>query len=126
LKKSENDQFMNHTYAVIMAGGGGTRLWPISRKKHPKHILPLLGEETLFQSTIERLDGLVSSEHILVVTTAEQAAELKTQAPQIPADNFLLEPQPRGTASVVERTRCVSRAAQSYGATAFSSARETR
>jgi mannose-1-phosphate guanylyltransferase len=92
---------MNHTYAVIMAGGGGTRLWPISRKKHPKHILPLLGEETLFQSTIERLDGLVSSEHILVVTTAEQAAELKTQAPQIPADNFLLEPQPRGTASVV-------------------------
>jgi mannose-1-phosphate guanylyltransferase len=92
---------MEHTYAVIMAGGGGTRLWPISRKKHPKHILPLLGEDTLFQSTIARLEGLVSPERILVVTTAEQAAELKAQAPQIPAENFLPEPQPRGTASVV-------------------------
>ena len=46
-------------YAVIMAGGGGTRLWPISRKKHPKHVLPLLGERTLFQSTVDRLAGLI-------------------------------------------------------------------
>lgn len=92
---------MKHTYAVIMAGGGGTRLWPISRKKHPKHILPLLGENTLFQSTLARLDGLIPAERILVVTTAEQAEPLKAQAPHIPAGNFLLEPQPRGTASVV-------------------------
>jgi mannose-1-phosphate guanylyltransferase len=92
---------MKHTYAVIMAGGGGTRLWPISRKKHPKHILPLLGEDTLFRSTLARLDGLVPAERILVVTTADQAEQLKAQAPHIPARNFLLEPQPRGTASVV-------------------------
>jgi mannose-1-phosphate guanylyltransferase len=92
---------MNHTYAVIMAGGGGTRLWPISRKKHPKHILPLLGMDTLFRSTLKRLDGLIPTERILVVTTGEQAPQLKTQAPQIPDDNFLIEPQPRGTASVV-------------------------
>jgi mannose-1-phosphate guanylyltransferase len=93
--------FDQHVYAVIMAGGGGTRLWPISRKKHPKHILPLLGEDTLFQSTLKRLEGLVPAGRTLVVTTAEQAEQLMAQAPELPRVNFLLEPQPRGTASVV-------------------------
>ena len=92
---------MNHTYAVIMAGGGGTRLWPISRKKHPKHILPLLGKRTLFQSTLDRLDGFIPAERILVVTTADQAEELKRQAPHLAEANFLSEPQPRGTASAI-------------------------
>ncbi len=92
---------MNHTYAVIMAGGGGTRLWPISRRKRPKHLLPLLGEETLFCSTVTRLHGLIPPERILVVTTAEQQAALKSQAPEIPTENFLIEPEPRGTAAVV-------------------------
>ncbi len=92
---------MNQTYAVIMAGGGGTRLWPVSRKKHPKHILPLLGEETLFQFTLARLEGLVPPEQILVVTAEGQAEELKKQAPGVPTKNFLIEPEPRGTASVV-------------------------
>lgn len=92
---------MNHTYAVVMAGGGGTRLWPISRKKHPKHILPLLGERTLFQSTLDRLDGLIPPERVYVVTTLEQAQELKSQASHLPVENFLIEPLPRGTASVV-------------------------
>jgi mannose-1-phosphate guanylyltransferase len=92
---------MKHTYAVIMAGGGGTRLWPISRKKHPKHLLPLLGERTLFQGALDRLDGFIPPERILVVTTADQAEELHKQAPQLYQSNFLIEPQPRGTASVV-------------------------
>ena len=92
---------MNHTYAVIMAGGGGTRLWPVSRKKHPKHILPLLGEDTLFQSTVARLEELVPLDQILIVTAEGQAEELEKQAPGIPAKNFLIEPEPRGTASVV-------------------------
>jgi mannose-1-phosphate guanylyltransferase len=92
---------MEHTYAVIMAGGGGTRLWPISRKKHPKHVLPLLGERTLFQSTLDRLESFLPPERVYVVTTAEQEQELKTQTPQLPAENFLIEPMPRGTASVV-------------------------
>ncbi len=92
---------MQHTYAVIMAGGGGTRLWPISRKQHPKHVLPLLGERTLFQSALDRLEGFVSPENILVVTTSSQAEELKKQAPHLLQTNFLIEPQPRGTASVI-------------------------
>jgi mannose-1-phosphate guanylyltransferase len=92
---------MIHTYAVIMAGGGGTRLWPVSRKKHPKHVLPLLGKRTLFQSTLDRLEGFVPPERVYIVTTGEQIQELKTQAPQLPVANFLIEPMPRGTASVV-------------------------
>ncbi len=92
---------MEHTYAVIMAGGGGTRLWPVSRQNKPKQLLPFLGDETLFQSTVRRLETLISPEHILVVTLAEQAREMREQVPEIPEENYLIEPAPRGTASVV-------------------------
>lgn len=92
---------VEHTYAVIMAGGGGTRLWPVSRKERPKQLLPLLGKETLFQSTFTRLEKLFPPERILVVTVAEQAIVMQEQVPAIPAENYLIEPAPRGTASVV-------------------------
>ncbi|HEY3310791.1 MAG TPA: sugar phosphate nucleotidyltransferase [Anaerolineales bacterium] len=92
---------MEHTYAVIMAGGGGTRLWPVSRKERPKQLLPLIGESTLFQDTVRRLEGIFPAEHILVVTVAGQAQEMQVQVPQIPVENYLIEPAPRGTASVV-------------------------
>jgi mannose-1-phosphate guanylyltransferase len=92
---------VNHLYAVIMAGGSGTRLWPVSRKNHPKHTLPLLGQQSLFQTTVERLLGLFQIDRILVVTTEAQFEKLKAQVPDIPDENFLLEPEPRGTASVV-------------------------
>ena len=90
-----------HTYAVIMAGGGGTRLWPLSRRKTPKQALKLIGKDSLFQSTVKRLEGFFPLERILVVTVAEQAELLKAQVPDLPEDNFLIEPAPRGTASVV-------------------------
>jgi mannose-1-phosphate guanylyltransferase len=90
-----------HYYAVIMAGGGGTRLWPLSRKETPKQMLKIFGERTLFQIAIQRLEGVFSADHILVVTVADQAAKLKEQWPEIPDENYLIEPMPRGTASVV-------------------------
>ncbi|MEW6083069.1 MAG: sugar phosphate nucleotidyltransferase [Chloroflexota bacterium] len=90
-----------HTYAVIMAGGGGTRLWPLSRKETPKQLLPLLGKETLFQSTVARLETIFPPERIWIVTVAEQARVMQEQAPAIPKENYLIEPAPRGTASVV-------------------------
>lgn len=90
-----------HTYAVIMAGGGGTRLWPVSRKERPKQLLPLIGQETLFQSTVARLENLFPPERILVVTVEDQAREMRLQSPEIPAENYIIEPAPRGTASVV-------------------------
>ena len=90
-----------HSYAVIMAGGGGTRLWPVSRKDQPKQLLPLLGDETLFQSTVNRLADMFPSTRILVVTVEEQMREMRKQVPAIPEENYLIEPSPRGTASVV-------------------------
>ena len=98
-----------HTYAVIMAGGGGTRLWPISRKETPKQLLPLLGKETLFQSTVARLEKLFPPERILVVTVEEQARVMQDQVPAIPKENYLIEPAPRGTASVVALAAAVVR-----------------
>lgn len=91
----------DHYYAVIMAGGGGTRLWPLSRKSKPKQMIRLLDERSLFQTAVDRLDGVFPPERILVVTVEEQASELLEQCPAIPEDNFILEPMPRGTASVV-------------------------
>lgn len=91
----------NNYYAVIMAGGGGTRLWPLSRTTRPKQMLKLGSERTLFQIACDRLAGLFPPERILVVTVAEQAVDLQKQVPEIPVENYLLEPMPRGTASVV-------------------------
>jgi mannose-1-phosphate guanylyltransferase len=92
---------MKNKYAVIMAGGGGTRLWPVSRKEKPKQLLPLIGQETLFQSTVKRLENLFAPDRILVVTVEEQAREMRLQVPEIPEENYIIEPAPRGTASVV-------------------------
>jgi len=94
-------QAINHAYAVIMAGGGGTRLWPLSRKATPKQLLELFDGKTLFELAVTRLEGLFAPEHILVVTITEQAEKLKIIAPHIPVSNYLIEPLPRGTAAVV-------------------------
>jgi mannose-1-phosphate guanylyltransferase len=91
----------DHYYAVIMAGGGGTRLWPLSRQNRPKQMLSLFDERSLFQTTVHRLDGLFEPPNILVVTVQEQAQDLQAQTPEIPPENFLIEPAPRGTAPVV-------------------------
>ncbi len=92
---------MDHFYAVIMAGGGGTRLWPISRIATPKQMLKLFGDKSLFQIAVERLDGLFATDNIHVVTIADQARKLQALVPSIPVENYLIEPMPRGTAAVV-------------------------
>lgn len=89
---------MSNYYAVIMAGGGGTRLWPLSRQKRPKQSIPLLGERTLFQIAVDRLAPLFPPERILVVTSGQYAPALRAQRPALPEANFILEPEPRGTA----------------------------
>ncbi len=92
---------LEHYYGVIMAGGGGTRLWPLSRQSRPKQMISLFDERSLFQTSVQRLEGVFECDRLFVVTVAEQAQELKTQGPDIPPQNFLIEPMPRGTASVV-------------------------
>jgi mannose-1-phosphate guanylyltransferase len=94
-------QINNHNYAVIMAGGGGTRLWPLSRKATPKQLLTLFNGKTLFQIAVDRLVGEFPPENVFVVTVAEQAERLSKITPQILQENFLIEPLPRGTAAVV-------------------------
>lgn len=89
---------MNNYYAVIMAGGGGTRLWPLSRQQRPKQSIPLLGERTLFQIAVDRLAPLFPPERILVVTSGQYAPGLRAQRPTVPEANYILEPEPRGTA----------------------------
>ncbi len=87
--------------AVIMAGGGGTRLWPLSRKARPKQTLQLFGERTLFQIAVDRILPIMERERIYIVTIADQAQVLRVQVPTLPESNFILEPSPRGTAAVV-------------------------
>lgn len=88
-------------YAVIMAGGSGTRLWPLSRRNRPKQSLKVAGDRTLFQQAVDRLDDLFPVERILIVTVLDQVALLREQCPEIPQENYIIEPLPRGTASVV-------------------------
>lgn len=95
------DETNGHLYAVIMAGGSGTRLWPLSRRGKPKQVLAFAGQRSLFQMAVDRLDGLVDYDHIYVVTVAEQARLLQDHCAAIPAQNYLIEPMPRGTAAVV-------------------------
>ena len=90
-----------HFYAVIMAGGSGSRLWPLSRKNNPKQSLVLDGDKTLFQQAIARLEGLFPLDRVLVVTVADQVANMVDEVPSLPKENYVIEPCPRGTASVV-------------------------
>ncbi len=88
-------------YAVIMAGGGGTRLWPLSKKNRPKQLLSFDNKSSLFALAVERLNGQFKPENIFVVTIAEQVPALLEQAPYLSQDQFIIEPQPKGTASVI-------------------------
>ncbi len=89
----------NHLYALILCGGGGTRLWPLSRNATPKQFIKLLGEKTLFQITFDRVKQIIPPERIYVVTVSnEYAKEVKKEAPKIPSSNVIVEPLRRNTA----------------------------
>jgi mannose-1-phosphate guanylyltransferase len=88
-------------YAMIMAGGSGTRLWPLSRLARPKQTLVLSGQRSLYQQAVDRVEGLVPAENILTVTNAGYAPLLNAQTPHIPACNYLIEPEGRGTAAAI-------------------------
>jgi mannose-1-phosphate guanylyltransferase len=84
-----------------MAGGTGTRLWPLSRRNYPKQALKLVGERTMFQYAVERIRTIFPPERIRVVTLAKHAPILMEQVPELPAENFILEPEGRGTAPAI-------------------------
>jgi mannose-1-phosphate guanylyltransferase len=88
-------------YAVIMAGGIGTRFWPASRKEHPKQFLDIFGDGTLIQNTVARLQGLVPPERCLVVTHERYVEKTQKQLPAVPEENILAEPISRNTAPCI-------------------------
>jgi mannose-1-phosphate guanylyltransferase len=88
-------------WAVVPAGGSGTRLWPLSRAARPKFLLPLLGERSLLQQTIERLAPSVPPERTLVVCGPAHAAPVARQLPDLPEQNVLVEPSPRGSGPAI-------------------------
>jgi mannose-1-phosphate guanylyltransferase len=84
-----------------MAGGTGTRLWPLSRRKYPKQALNLDGEQTLIQHAVNRLTAEYPPEHIFIITRQEHVAPLSAQVPDLPIENFIVEPEGRGTAPAI-------------------------
>lgn len=88
-------------FAVILAGGGGTRLWPVSRRERPKQVLRLLGQHTLFEMTVDRLRPMLPLDRILVVAAQSQVAILREQVPDLSEEAFVIEPEGRGTASAI-------------------------
>lgn len=88
-------------HAVIMAGGSGTRFWPASREKYPKQLLKLVGENTMLQATFERLGGLISSEHTLVMTNHHLVEAVRKQLPTVPPEQIIGEPMKRDTAACI-------------------------
>lgn len=88
-------------YGVILAGGAGTRLWPLSRNGRPKQLLSLINGKSLLQLSYERLSGLLPPERIFVCTNAAHAEAVYANLPQLPRENLLGEPSGRDTANAV-------------------------
>lgn len=90
---------MQHYYALILAGGGGTRLWPLSRRQKPKQMLSLTNDDSMFRVSVTRLAPLFTPERIYIVTGRDHIDALREDAPEIPAENFIVEPYGRDNAA---------------------------
>ena len=98
-------QLLNDIHAVILAGGSGTRFWPLSRETCPKQMLQIVGEDTLIRQTIKRINGFVSPENIWIVTTEDKAQDIKfhvdSLGPLAKKIQFIKEPLGRNTAPAI-------------------------
>ena len=88
-------------YAILMAGGVGTRFWPRSRQKSPKQVLNIMGKQTMIQATYKRMAAIVEPENIYVVTNQIHLAEIQAQLTALGDDHFIIEPEMRNTAPCI-------------------------
>jgi len=88
-------------FAVIMAGGVGSRFWPRSRKENPKQLLKIFGNNTMIQDTVKRLEGLIEPENIFVITNKVQKVRVASQLPAVPSENIIAEPFGKNTAPCI-------------------------
>jgi mannose-1-phosphate guanylyltransferase len=93
-------------WAVVFAGGIGTRFWPLSTPRRPKQVLALVNERPLIADTVARLSPLVPADRVLVVTSADIADTLHDAIPEVPRANLLIEPRPLGTAAALACRKC--------------------
>lgn len=92
---------MSNPYALILAGGSGTRFWPLSRNTRPKQLLDLFGTESLLAQTLQRLEGIVPLENTLILTNSLQEEAVREIASSLPAENIHAEPAKRDTGPAV-------------------------
>ena len=88
-------------YALILAGGSGTRFWPLSRNMRPKQLLDLFGQGSMLRETLRRVTAFIPPERVVILTNSAQYAEVLHQAAEIPAQNIIAEPTRRDTAPAV-------------------------
>jgi mannose-1-phosphate guanylyltransferase len=88
-------------YAVVLAGGYGTRFWPLSRRRVPKQFLRVAGRRSMLQETVRRVRALVPASHIIVVAARDFAPQIRRQLPALPRQRLLIEPAKRGTAACI-------------------------
>jgi mannose-1-phosphate guanylyltransferase len=92
---------LDHAYAVILAGGYGERFWPASTMARPKQLLSLLGDRTMLEMAVDRLDGLIPPERVLVLTSADLVEATIACSPDLSPSNVIGEPVRRDTAAAV-------------------------
>ncbi|RME20629.1 MAG: mannose-1-phosphate guanylyltransferase [Deltaproteobacteria bacterium] len=88
-------------HALIMAGGSGTRFWPLSRQAHPKQFLSIGGKQSLLRTTAERIVPLCGWENLLVVASSRYGRQIRSILPEMPRGNLVVEPRPRNTAPAI-------------------------
>jgi mannose-1-phosphate guanylyltransferase len=91
----------NPLWAVVLAGGIGSRFWPMSTPDRPKQLLPLVDDQPLLLNTLRRLEPLVPAERTLILTNESLVAPIHEVAPQLPLENLVAEPKPAGTAAAL-------------------------
>jgi mannose-1-phosphate guanylyltransferase len=100
---------LDRLVVFVMAGGSGERFWPVSRTATPKHLVKLLGDQTLLEQTVRRFEGIIPNKRIFILTNAAQLEATKAAVPFLPAANFVAEPAKRDTAPASALATAIAR-----------------